>query len=231
MGFKPSFDETKGRIKVLVRLSYFKGFSKTASTEGGKLKYRTNGLVSKSTPEGKAQKAVINEGIVDIIGKTWPGKDPKKMKEALGDHPKGRWPLLDGDKYVNDDGDTREGYEDQFFLKLTNDKKPKFKNRRGEDIDQEEADDLFRSGYWAIAYFHLYAIKDQAKGGNGIFATLDALQFYKRDEEFAGGGIDDDEIDDYGDEDEDDDFDNKSKGKSTSKGSGKRPSLDDDDDI
>ena len=32
MGFKPSFDKEKGTVKVLVRLSYFNAFRKTAST-------------------------------------------------------------------------------------------------------------------------------------------------------------------------------------------------------
>lgn len=206
MAFKPSYNKENGRFKILVRLSYFRGFEKTTSFENGALKYRTNGLISKKTPDGEASKKVVNEAIVDLIKKTWSDKDPKKMKEALGDHPKGRWPLFDGDKYVTDDGEVREGYKDQHFLKLTNDKKIKYKNRRGEDIDREEAEDLFRSGYWAVAYGHLFPVKEKDKGGNGIFVTCDALQFYKRDEEFAGGGIDDDEIDDLGDDEDEDDL-------------------------
>lgn len=203
MAFKPSYEPSKGRVKVLVRLSYFKGFEKTKSAAEGKLKYRTNGLIPKNTPEGEASKKVINEAIVDLIKKDFAGKDPKAMKKALGDHPKGRWPLLDGDQYVTDDGEVRDGYKDQYFLKLTNDKKPKYKDRKGNDVDQEEGEDLFRSGYYAVAYFHLYSVKGADKGGNGIFVTLDALQFYKRGEEFAGGGIDDDEIDDLGDDEDD----------------------------
>lgn len=202
--FKPSFNAETGRFKVLVRLSYFRGFEKTASTEGGGLKYRTNGLISKTTDEGKAQIKTINEGIRHFVEKHWAGKDPVKFKEALDDGPKGRWPMFDGDKYKNDDGDVRGGYEGMRYLKLNNDKKIKFKSRRGEDIDDEEVlEDMFRSGYHAIAYFHLFPVKDKDKGGNGIFVTCDALQFWKRDEEFAGGGISDDEIDSYDDDDDD----------------------------
>lgn len=209
MAFKPSFDPKTGRIKTLVRLSFFKGFIKTASFENGALKYRTNGLIYKNTDEGKANIKVVNEGIKHFMGSAsgWPGKDPLKFKEALGDGPKGRWPLFDGDKYVNDDGDVREGYVDTRYLKLTNDKKIKYRDRRGNEIDDEEVrDELFQSGHWAIAYWHLFGIKDQKKGGNGMFATCDALQFFKRDEVFAGGGISDDEIDDYGDDEDDDDL-------------------------
>jgi len=227
MGFKPSFNAEKGTIKVMVRLSYFKGFAKTASsnTEGAKLKYRTNGLIDPTTEDGKASVKVINEAIRNLCAKEWPGKELANLKSAMGDGPKGRWPLFDGDKYVTDDGDVRDGYEGMRYLRLTNDRKPKYKNRRGEDIDiEDEGEDLFRSGYYAIAYFHLYAIKAKDKGGNGIFTTLDALQYFKKGEEFAGGGIDDDEIENLGDDDDDDDLGGKPANK-------KAPSIDDDEDI
>lgn len=207
MSFKPTFNPETGRIKTLVRLSFFKGFEKTASFDNGSLKYRTNGLIYKETPEGKANIKVVNEAIKHFMSlpANWPGKDAMKFKEALGDGPKGRWPLFDGDKYVNDDGNVREGYAGTRYLKLTNDKKIKFRDRKGEEIDDQEVrEDLFVSGHWAIAYWHLFAIKDQKKGGNGMFATCDGLQFFKRDEVFAGGGMGDDEFEDYGDDEDDD---------------------------
>ncbi|TIW05630.1 MAG: DUF2815 family protein [Mesorhizobium sp.] len=227
MAFKPSFNKEKGTIKVLVRLSYCRVFEKTASTEGGALKYRTNGLIDKNTEEGKASIAVINEAIKHIIATEWKGKDPAKFKEALGgDGPKSRWPLFDGDKYFNDEGEVREGYAGKRYVKLTNDRKIKLKKRSGEDYDDiDDARDVFVSGHWAVAYFHLYPVKDQKKGGNGIFTTADALQFYKRDEQFSGSGIDDDEIENLGDDD-DDDFDAPKGG-----GKSKAGSIDDIDDI
>lgn len=208
MAFKPSFDPKTGRIKVLVRLSYFNGFRKTPSVAGGTLKYRTNGLIYLDDREGgKANIKVVNEALKHIIDATWPGKDFVKFVGALGD----RAPLFHGDKYTNEDGDIREHYEGTRFLKLTNDKKPKYKKRNGQDAEEEELEELFVSGNWAVAYFHLYTIKDKDKGGNGVFSTLDALQYYKKDEQFSGGGIDDDEIDDLGD-DEDDDLGGSSGG-------------------
>lgn len=220
MAFKPSFDPATGRFKVLVRLSFCKIFEKTASFEGGALKFRTNGLLYKDSEVGKENIKVINQAIKHMIEKEWPGKDPAKFKEALGDGPKGRWPLFDGDKYVNEDGDVREGYEGTRYLKLTNDKKIKVRDRRGEEPEDDEKEDLFQSGHWAIAIGHLFPVKDQKKGGSGMFATCDGLQFFKRDEVFAGGGIDDDEFDNFGDED--DDLDEKPSKK-------KAADLDDDD--
>lgn len=224
MAYESSFDPKTGRIKALLRLSYCKVFEKSAAVDGGKLKYRTNGLMSKKTPEGVSAIKAVNAGIRHIVEKEWPGKDVPKFVKALGD----RSPLYDGDEYTDDDGNVRDHYEGVKYVRLGNDKKIKFKSRKGEDLDIDEARELFVSGFWAVAYFHLYTVKDKAKGGNGIFSTLDALQFYKRDEEFSGGGIDDDEIDDLGDdEDEGDDLDEKPK----KSGGSKKASSEDDDDL
>ncbi|TPI86433.1 ssDNA-binding protein [Mesorhizobium sp. B2-8-9] len=216
MAFKPSFNAEKGTFKVLVRLSYCRMDRKTASVEGGKLAYRTNGLLYKETEEGKASIAVAQQAAKHLIGKEWPGKDPVKLLQSFDSK---RRPIHDGDQYFDSEGNVREHYEGTRYLKLTNDRKPKLKKRNGEDCDAEEAEELFQSGNWAVAYGHYYAVKDKAKGGNGMFATLDALQYYKKDEQFSGGGIDDDEIDNLGDDE--DDFDEKPKNKKAS-------SIDDD---
>lgn len=220
----PTFNPDKGRLIIPVRLSYFKGFKKTASVEGGGLKYRMNGLIDPSTQAGKKSLATIDKGRKHLINATWAGKDFDKFIKGLGD----RGGLFDGNDNTNDDGDIREHYEDMKYLSLNSDKMPRYLNRRGEEIDdQEEREALFVSGYHALVYFHYYPIKDKAKGGNGIFANVDAVQFLAKDEEFTGGGMDDDEIQDLGDEDDDDEMDEKPK----NKGKSKRPSIDDDDEI
>ncbi len=225
MGFKPTFNAETGRVKVLVRLSYCAVTKKTKSVnqEGAKLKHRTNGLIYKNTKDGKASKAVLDQAVEHVMDSVpkWKGKHEKILK-AMDDK---RLPVFDGDEYTNAEGDVRDHYEDTWYLKLTNDKLPKFKDRRGDDLSLEEAEELFLSGHWAVAYLHFYPVTDQDKGGNGVFATLDALQFFKRDEQFSGGGIDDDEIDDLGDDDDDgDDLNDKPAKK-------KAASIDDDDDI
>lgn len=207
MAFKPTFDPETGRFKILVRLSFCKVFEKTASFEGGKLKYRTNGLLYKESAEGQANIKVVNQAIAALVKKEWPTRadDLKKFRDLLGDGPKGRWPLHDGDGYLDGEGDVREGYQGVRYLKLTNDRMVKIRDRRGNDVEDEDKFEMFQSGHWAVAHAHLFPIKTKDKGGNGIFTTLNALQFFKTDEVFAGGGIPDDEIDDYGDDESDGD--------------------------
>lgn len=230
MAFKPSFDETKKSFKIHGRLSYWKGDVKSASVEGGPLKYRTNLLMNKNDPLGKASIKVVEKALKACIEGAWPGKDWQKFYNHLGDHSGAngdRSGLHDGDKRTNEDGEVRAGYEDCMFLKLSSDKRPKYLNRRGEQLDADEIDDLLRSGYQVIIYGNFYPIKDKAKGGNGIFAGLNAIQFFKRDEEFSGG-FDPEEADDLG-EDEDDGMDDEDEApKPKSK---KRPADEDDDDL
>jgi len=222
MSFTPSFNKENGRCIVLGRLSYFKGFKKTASVEGGSLKYRMNALFDPDTKEGRASIAVIEKARKHLVTTTWPGKDYEKFVKALKD----RAGFFDGNNNTDEDGDVREHFEDMMYLSLSSDKFPKYLRRNGEPFEKEEdeeREEAFRSGYHALLYFHFFPIKDAKKGGNGIFCNVDAVQFYKKDEEFAGGGIGDDEI--VALDDEDDDMEDKPKSKK-----GKRPSVDDDDD-
>lgn len=226
MAFKPSYNPETGRFIILVRLSYFKGFEKTKSvrTGEGKLKYRTNGLFYKDTPEGRSTKKVLDRAVADIVEKMWPGKNPEKFIPTFDSK---RLPYFDGDEYLTDDGEVREHYDGTYYIKLTNDKKPKYKKRDGSDLeDEDEGYELFVSGHWAVAYGHFFGIKDADKGGKGIFCTLDCLQFYKRDEQFQGGGIDDEEIQNFGDDDDDEDAEERPAKRSAAK----KRSIDDDDD-
>ena len=147
MAFKSSFDPKTGRIKVLVRLSYCRIFEKTASVQGGKLAYRTNGLLDKSTEDGKSAIVAVNQATKHMIEKEWAGKDPKKFVEARKD----RAPLFDGDKYLTEDDDVRDGYANQRFVKLVSDRKVKVRDRRGQELDEDDAKELFKSGFWAVA--------------------------------------------------------------------------------
>jgi hypothetical protein len=202
--YQASYNPETGLIKALVRLSYCRIFERTKSSEEGKEKYRTVGLIPKNTEEGKIQMAAINAGIKDLISKTkeWNNMSPVRLRDMMGVGAKGRWVVFDGDMYYDSSGNVRDGYEGQYYLRLTNDRPIKVRGRNGQELHEEEKHDLFQSGHWAIALFRIYAVTDQKRGGNGLFSTLDALQFYKRDTVFGGGGVSDDEFDDLGDEED-----------------------------
>lgn len=226
-GFKPSISD-KGVVKVLGRLSYCNATKRTKSNATSRELYRTNLLIYKDDRmDGLENLEVAREGRAKVMEDyaKFKGKDKTKLLKGMDPDRRG---ILSGDEYTNEEGDIREHYEGTWFLKLTSDRKPKFKNKDGSDMDDDDIEAKVKSGHWAVVYYHYYCVSGDDKGGNGVFTTLDAIQFFKKDELFAAGELDDDEIENLGDdEDEDDDMDDKKK----SSGGAKRPSLDDDDDI
>lgn len=233
-GFKPSITP-KGIAKVLVRLSYCNPFTKTKSSDTSRALYRSNGLIYKDDKmDGDENLKVLREARLETMRNytPWKGKNDETLTKLLKGMDADRRGILNGDEYTDDQGDVREHYEGVWYVKATSDRKPKLKNRRGDELDEEEAEDLIRSGYWAVMYLHFYCVSNKDKGGNGVFATLDALQFFKKDEAFSAAGIDDEDIDDLGDGDdeEEDDMEDKPKGKSDSSKS-KKPADDDDEEI
>jgi hypothetical protein len=228
-GFTPSVTE-KGIVKVLVRTSYFRGTEKTQSNKTSRALYRSNALIYKDGRMAGAENLeVLREARLDAMRKfpKWKGKSDEALTKLLKGMDADRRGILNGDDYTDEEGEVREHYEGTWFLKATSDRKPKYKTKSGVDIDWEDVPEKIKSGYWVILYGHFYCVANEDKGGNGVFFTLDAMQFFKKDEEFSGAGIDDDEIENLGDDDEeeDDDMEDKPKAK---KPAGKRPSLDDD---
>lgn len=204
-------EETPGKFKIRARLSYEHLWKATASVENGPKKYRANFLIDPSTSQGKKDIAQVENAIDEVKEAVWPGKNPKFKDD--------RYAFLDGDEMVDANGDVRDGYEGMMFVKAANDKRPKLRDRDGQ-TDLTEEDEKIYSGAHVILYGRFYGIKDQAKGGNGIFCSIDAVQFVKHGEKFGGGGINDDEFEQLPD-DEDDDEDRPAKKK--------RRTIDDDD--
>lgn len=230
-GYKPSFDIKTKRVKVLGRLSYCKANERTKSNETSRALYRSNLLIYKDgRMDGEKNLAVAREARMDAMKNfpKWKGYNDDKLKKLLQGMDEDRRGILDGNKYTDEEGEVREHYDGVWFLKLTSDRKPKLLDRSGAPLDEDEIEDYIKSGHYAVAYYHYYCVTGQDKGGNGVFTTLDALQFFKKDETFSSGDIDDDEIDDLGedeDADGDDDMDDK---KSTKKKSAPDPEDDDD---
>lgn len=185
-----------GKFKVRGRLSFEHLFTPSASVKDGPKKYRTNLLIDPSTKEGKKDIALLENAIDEVKEAMWPGKSPKFKADRIF--------FLDGEDMVDSDGEVRDGYEGMRFIKVANDKRPKLRDRDGQ-TDLTQDDDKIYSGAHVILYGRVYGIKDQDKGGNGLFASVDAVQFVKHGEKFGGGGISDDEFENLGDDEDDED--------------------------
>ncbi len=181
-----------------VRLSFPHLWEPTKSVEDGKLKYRGAFLMDPETKQGAANIAKINAAIKEAKAGKWKDKADKiKIKDD-------RMCLKDGDSCVGEEsGEVYIGYAGMMAITTANSRQPQVV-----DCDKTpltESSGRPYAGCYVNAVISIYAIADAAKGGNGIFATLEAVQFNSEGEAFGAAPVDiDDVFDDVSGEDEDD---------------------------
>lgn len=201
-----------------VRLSFPKLFTPEKSTPDSKPKFSAAFLVDPKSESGKDNLRRVLAAIKSVCEAEW--GDPDRYKKLKAD----RVCVGNGEDQCNQEtGEVYDGYEGMKFVKASSPE-----NRRPQTVDRKrrpvvDGDQLFYGGCYVNAVVRVYAVKGQDKGGNGVFASLEAVQFYRDGEAFGAGPVDVDSVfDDLGDDEEDfGDPDN----------SGKEPDLDMDDDI
>lgn len=192
-----------------VRLSFPNLDEPSSSIEGGDKKYSATFLIDPTTKEGKANLKKLEAKIAELEKEVY-GKSGVSYKE-------GRLALFDGNTAISQKTDeVYDGYADMMALKASN------KKRQPKVVDLDAKTELELSdkrfpygGCYVNAVVSMFAIaaEDKARGGRGIFATLEAVQFKADGPAFGAGPIEtdeyfddlSDELDDEEDEDEDDD--------------------------
>lgn len=188
-----------------VRLSFPHLFTPTASVEDGPKKYRAAFLIDPSTESGKANIKALNQAIDKAALGVW--KTKEKADKIRAKLVPDRMGLIDGEHGTNKDGDQYAGYEGMKFIKASNGKKPKVLRRDKSPIDSSEAAEIY-GGCYVNAVVSVWATNQEKHGGNGIFATLEIVQYFKKGEPFGAAELDEDDyLEDMGDEDEDEDDD------------------------
>lgn len=186
-----------------VRLSFPHLFEPTASIEDGPKKYRAAFLIDPNTESGKANLKVLNAAFDKAALGVWKTKEKAdKIRNKLDSDRSG---LRDGEDATNKEGDVYAGYEGMKFITASNGKKPKVLRRDKSVIDSTEAAEIY-GGCYVNAVVSVWATNLEKHGGNGLFATLEIVQYAKKGEPFGAAELDEDDyLDDMGDEDEDDD--------------------------
>lgn len=188
-----------------VRLSFPKIWKKEKSSEEGKPKYSCNLLIDPETPAGEANIEIIEKELNALAKRTWQDKGPKVLK-ALD---RKRIPFVDGEECTNSEGDVYQGYEGMKAFKVANPKEFKRLDRDKTVVTEEEANEknILFGGCYVDAVVNIYAITDKAKGGNGIFASIEVLRHRKWGEPFGAAPVDEDDyLDDLPDDEDDDDL-------------------------
>jgi len=185
-------------VLIYGRLSFDDLYTPTASVDGGRLKYRCNIIIDPSTDAGKADIKKI-ENLIRIVELEKFKKHPAVYKSA------DRHCFVDGDSCVNQKtSEVYDGYEGMKILKASNDRRPSVVNR--DKTPLVEDDNVTYAGCYCNFFVRIYAVAGADKGGNGIFASLEAVQFAKKGEPFGGAPVDPNSVFkklDSGDEGED----------------------------
>lgn len=186
-----------------VRLSFPHLFEPSASIEDGPKKYRAAFLIDPETATGKANIKKLEAAMDKAAIGVWKTKEKAdKIRARLEADRSG---LQDGDNGVNKEGDQYPGYADMMFIKATNGRKPKILRRDKSVIDSTESAEIY-AGCYVNAVISIWATNSEKHGGNGIFATLEIVQYLRKGEPFGAAELDEDDyLEELEDEDDDDD--------------------------
>jgi hypothetical protein len=178
-----------------VRLSFSSLFTQSASVKDGPLKYRANLIIDPNTVEGKNNLKLLLKARKDVeiekFGREMEYKDPKRLCIKKGD-----------DQISEKTGEPYDGYAGMIIVSATNGKKFPIVDCDLTPLSAEDGKPY--NGCYVNVQITLYAIKDKDKGGNGIFASLDAVQFKKHGTPFGGGGVKAEDVFEVEELDEDD---------------------------
>jgi hypothetical protein len=220
-----------GQVKLAdCRLSFFKGFKATASVSGGRETYKSSFLFDPSTKAGKANIKAL-EAAVEAVGRDkWKDKWPAIKKGIKED----RMCFRDGDTFVgSESGEIYDGYEGMMALTGANQNRFTIVDRDRTPLTEEDGKPY--SGCYVNAVVRLYAVADKEKGGNGVFCTIEAVQYFRKGAAFGATAMSAEEaFDDLSDMEEEEDDDGLDEEPRSSKGGGKKGGKntrgDDDDD-
>jgi len=183
-----------------VRLSFPHLFEPSQSTDDSDPKFRAAFLIDPNTEEGKANFRRMLTAVKAACEAEW--GDPERYKTIKAD----RVCFGKGETQVSQEtGQPYDGYPGMLFAKASSPMKrrPQVVGRRLNPVT--EADGIIYGGCYVNAMLRVYTITDKKRGGNGVFATLEAVQFFRDGQPFGAGPVDVNSVfDDLGDDFADD---------------------------
>lgn len=191
-----------------VRLSFPKLFTPESSVANGPLKFGANFLIQPDDEFYDENCAAAQKAYDAAFKAQWPDK-----KVLLKDDRKS---FREGEKFMNQEtGEVYAGYEGCMVVTAARkagkspDKddsshkrmRPPMFYRNKEKI--EEDDGTLYGGCRVDAVVNFYTVTGSEKGGNGLFATIEAIRFRREDAPFGAAPVGADAFEDLDDEDDD----------------------------
>lgn len=183
-----------------VRCSFPKYWKAESSVADGKKKYSGSFLIDPSTPDGKRNIKACEAAIEAVVeaSPVWKGKTPKIRD------PK-RMAFIEGDECTAEStGEPYNGYEGMMVVKASNERRFPVVDKDKTPLTEEDGKPY--AGCYVNAVVRFFGVSGADKGGAGIFASLEAVQFSRDGEAFGAEPVD---VDDYFDsiDGDDDGFD------------------------
>lgn len=165
-----------------VRLSFEHLFTPSASAKDGPLKYRGSFLMDPATPEGKRNISLCEKAIKEVEQETF--------KRTGVQYKPDRCAFKDGNTCVSErTGEVYDGYADMMVVSANNAKRVPVVDRNP-SIALAADDGRPYSGCFVNALIRFYGVKGADKGGLGMFASLEAVQFVRDGEAFGAAPVD-----------------------------------------
>ena len=176
-----------------VRLSFPHLSEPSASVKDGPKKFRASLINDLTTEIGKQNMTAAKVAVAEVSKEAWESEMPPRLKQD-------RKCIYRGEDLPDKEGKTRDGYADMFILKANNKDRPLLTYKNKTIIETGDISRVLYPGCRVEALVTLFAITDQDRGGNAIFAALEAIRFWADDETFGRQGVDLDDFDDYDDD-------------------------------
>lgn len=198
--------EGDGRTIMLkrVRASFCDSLNVAKPTVAdGPPKHTSNFLIEADQPGFDEKKAAVGKAIKAACEVEW--KNPDRYKAIQEDSPK-RIAYRKGERFKNQEsGEVYRGYEGNMVIAAAGPgggkKRPKILDRRGQDVPVDKIDDTVWSGCYVDLKVSFYGT---TKGGDGVFATIEAIKSREIGERMGGGvATSADEFDEFDDSDDD----------------------------
>lgn len=188
-----------------VRLSWARLHTPESSIEGGKPKYSAEFIIDPNTANGKKSIEAAKKALNEILADTWKDKGVNIYKNLE----KNRKAFRAGETFTDSNGEVGEQYAGKMVIKAsrhTEQGRPLVLSRRAQPMQAGDEGYPY-NGCYVNATIRFYAVSDQARGGNGVFASVEVVQYFRKGEAFGGGApaVDyESKFKDLGDEDESD---------------------------
>jgi hypothetical protein len=165
-----------------VRLSFEHLFVPTASVANGALKYRSSFLMDPNDADGKRNIAACRKAMAEAEQETF--------KRTGVQYKDDRCAFKDGDACVSErTGEVYDGYAGMMVVSSANARRPPVVDRNP-SVALSRDDGRPYSGCYVNALIRFYGVKGADKGGNGLFASLEAVQFVRDGEAFGAAPVD-----------------------------------------